>query len=288
MPELPEVETVVSELNKVLANKKIKAVKVLTPKTVDFFVAKFQGQLKNKTIKKVYRRAKMPIISLSGGLFVAGHLKMTGQFLYQSKNKKLTGGGHPEDAYTKNIPNKHTRVIFDLADGSNLYFNDIRKFGWLKLFTKKELENYLEKMHYGPEPLTKDFTLEYFIEKLINRNVPIKTLLLDQKLVVGIGNIYAAEILFRAKVKPTKKAKNITKAEAQKIYQSTIFILKQAIKYKGTTSDNFADIFGKSGNYIKKLKVYGRGDQKCFTCKNNLKKITQGQRSTVYCPVCQK
>jgi len=288
MPELPEVETVASELTQVLKNKKVKAVKVHEPKTVNFLVRDFEKKLKNKIIKKVWRRAKLLVIEFEEGLYIAAHLKMTGQFLYQSNNNKLTGGGHPEDFYLQKIPSKFTRVEFALTDGSHLYFNDIRKFGWLKLFSKKDLEEFLKNMQYGPEPLEKDFTAEYLFEKIKNRNVPIKPLLMDQKLIAGIGNIYAAEVLFKAGIDPQKKANVLTKIEVKKIYQAIVSILKLAVKYKGTTADNFADIFGQAGNYIKKLKVYGRKDQSCLVCGSKLKEIKQAQRTTVFCPKCQR
>ena len=284
MPELPEVETIVRDLNSKLKNKKIAAVKPLDKKVWHLAA----GELKNilgKKIKAVRRRAKMIIFDLAD-YYLMIHLKMTGQLVYKNK-AALIAGGHPIINQNKKLPNKFTRVIFKLNDKSALYFNDVRRFGWIKLATRDkfiELNNQL-----GVEPLGPGFTLKYFNEFLRRKlKSRIKQALLDQKHISGVGNIYADEALFAARIKPFRRVKTLKQAEIKKLWQAIPKILRFAIKHRGTSFSDYVDAGGLAGNFIKHLKVYGRAGEKCKNCGQPIKKIKLGGRGAHWCDNCQK
>lgn len=283
MPELPEVETIVRDLDKKLKNKKIIGVEILDKK---FFQIK-EKELKNilgAKIKLVKRRAKMLVFNLEKKFLII-HLKMTGQLVYQSKSR-IIAGGHPIINSGQKLPNKFTRVIFKFNDKSFLYFNDVRKFGWLKLLDLKDFSN-LEKK-FGVEPLSRDFSLDYFKKSLARKNITIKQFLMDQKYISGIGNIYADESLFAAGIKPFRKIKTLKPEEIKKLYQAIPKILKHAIKNRGTSFNDYVDAQGETGNFIKYLKVYGRAGERCKKCCQVIKKMKLGGRGTHWCEKCQK
>ena len=187
----------------------------------------------------------------------------------------------------KNLPNEYSHVIFNFSDGSRLFFNDLRQFGWVKLIDDQELVK-LNK-EFGAEPLNGDFTFKKFkgiISK--RRNKPIKPLLMEQNLIAGVGNIYAQEVCFCAGVAPDKKIKELNEQEFKKLYQCLIKILKTAIEKKGTSADNYVDAFGREGSMMPQLKVYGREGELCKKCGTKIKIMKQAARTTAYCPICQK
>jgi formamidopyrimidine-DNA glycosylase len=284
MPELPEVETIVCDLNKKLKNKKIISVEILDKKV--FHLAK--SDLKNvvsKKIKAVKRRAKMIIFDLGDYLLMI-HLKMTGQLVYKTKNF-LIAGGHPIINQAKELPNKFTRVIFKFNDKGILYFNDVRRFGWIKLISKNNFFKFNNEL--GLEPLEKDFTLDFFKNFLSHKSkTSIKQALLEQKYVVGIGNIYADESLFAAGIKPFRKVETLSAAEIKKLWRVIPKILKYAIKHRGTSFNDYVDAQGETGNFIKYLKVYGRAGERCKKCSGVIKKMKLGGRGTHWCDKCQK
>ena len=285
MPELPEVQTIVSELNEKIGRKKISAVEVFKFKSVRPMNKKFISGIVGKKIIGVTRRAKIIIIELSGGRYLLIHLKMTGQLVYWPKRGKATSGGHPID-FVGQLPNNFTRVEFDLSAGSKLFFNDIRRFGWIKLVNEKERAAELSK--YGLEPLEKDFTLKNFqavIAKYPKRK--IKQILMDQSLIAGVGNIYADEACFAAKILPTRAAGALTGAEMKSLWQNIPKLLKFSISKKGTSADTYRTSSGEQGTMLKYLKVYGRGGQKCRRCGGLVKKIKMNGRGTHFCPDCQ-
>ncbi|HUT21942.1 MAG TPA: DNA-formamidopyrimidine glycosylase [Candidatus Bipolaricaulota bacterium] len=284
MPELPEVEVLKSELSKVLLGKIIRRVEVLDFKK-KISPKDLAAKLKNKKISKVWRRQKKLIFDLAGGLSLISHLKMTGQYVFVSKNGKLIFGGHGIPGVEK-VPNKFTRVIFNFGNGEELFYNDVRKFGWLNLVDEKALKNILNEV--GAEPLSKEFTFEYFSKVL--KEFPrkkIKALLLDQNAVAGIGNIYSDEICFAAKVRPDRAVGKLTSKEAKKLFENIKKILSEAIEDKGTSQNNYSRS-NKTGEYEKKLKVYGRVGQKCRREGAVLIKMKIAGRTSVFCPVCQK
>lgn len=284
MPELPEVETIVRDLNKKLKNKKIVAVESPDKKVWQLAA----GEVKNilgKRIKAITRRAKMIIFDLADYYLII-HLKMTGQLVYQSK-VALIAGGHPILSEGKKLPNKFTRAIFKFNDQSRLYFNDIRRFGWVKLAARDKLIELNSRL--GAEPLSPDFTLEYFNKILSPKlKASIKQILLDQRYVSGLGNIYADESLFAARIKPFRRAGSLKSAEIKKLWQVIPKTLRSAIKYRGTSFSDYVDAQGQTGNFIKYLKVYGRAGEKCKNCGQPVRKIKLGGRGAHWCDQCQK
>src|SRR3989338_2907465 len=279
MPELPEVETICRQLSKLIVGKKIKEVEVKLAKLVKAPLTDFRHAVNEAKIKSVARRAKLVILGLDNGWSMIIHLKMTGQLIYQStiNNQQLT------------IENKHTHAVFYFTDGSKLLFNDLRQFGYIKLIRTDELGEFFVKEGTGPEPLAEDFTLAKFEALLVKKpKAKIKQFLMDPKNIAGIGNIYSDEILFFAGVHPLRRNHDLKKKEIKKIFQGIKKILPDAIKLKGTSANNYLDAFGRKGEFLKKLKVYGREGQKCVKCKGNVYRIKINGRSAHFCPLCQK
>ncbi len=286
MPELPEIETIKLELNQLLINKKIKSVGIKLPKQVKTPRNKFLKIVQGSKIKNIKRRAKILIFDLNNGYHIIFHLKMTGQLIYRDKNGKLSGDGYPIKQDLTDLPNKYSHMIFSFSDGSHLFFNDLRQFGWVKLIDDKGLKEI--NSSYGPEPLNKNFTFDKFKIIFKDKKSAIKPLLMEQKVIAGIGNIYAQEACFCAGISPMRPANKISEAELKKLYNCLQKILKLAILKKGASVDTYVDAFGHKGKMVPFLKVYGRAGQKCKRCGNKIRLIKQKQRTTYYCPKCQK
>jgi len=284
MPELPEVETIVRDLDSKLKNKKITAVQFLDKKAIQAPIKEMK-RIVGWTVRAVRRRAKMIIIDL-GGSFLIIHLKMTGQLVLKSGGK-LIAGGHPIINQGLELPNKFSRIIFKFNNQTVLYFNDIRRFGWVKLIREPDFLKFNQAL--GVEPLSADFTLEYFKQVLSRRpRTTIKQALLEQKYISGIGNIYADESLFLAGVKPFRRVKSLAPEEVKKIWRAIPRILRLAIKHRGTSFSDYVDARGRAGNFVKYLKVYGRAGEKCIKCGRLVKKMKLGGRGTHWCERCQK
>lgn len=301
MPELPEVETVIKELRRKLKNKKIKEVRVLLPKMVAMGPAtlsnlrkpgekisfEFAKTLKGKMITGVSRRAKMIIIDLAGKFAILVHLKMTGQLIYLDKKHlgrqiKLL---NIENYKPVRLPAKSTHVIFDFTDGSRLFYNDFRQFGYLKLVTDKELPDVKELAEFGPEPLDKKFTLNVLKQILQKRpNAVLKPFLMDPKVIAGIGNIYSDEILYYAKVRPTRKAKSLSEKEIRMLFYGIKKVLQDAVDHYGSSVGDFVRPSGDWGTYGLLHKVYGRSGLKCKVCGSIIKSIKFNGRTASYCP----
>jgi len=286
MPELPEVETLRRELNKVLLQKKIKAIEVLWAGTIrPFSPTAFKKQLLGQTITSLDRRAKMLIVNFTSPLKLLVHLKMTGQLIFVSAKGAKNGGGHTITDF--DVPNKHTRVIFTFTDNSHLHYNDLRKFGWIKIATEAELEEKISGV--GIEPLSAKFTpkvLQEIFQKYPNRS--LKKILLDQTLIAGIGNIYADESCFLAGLRPDRLAKTLTPIQLKKLHQNIVAVLKLSLKNKGTTSNNYCRSTGERGNFSSLLKVYDRRGEACLVCKKPIQKFKHAGRGTHFCAYCQK
>ncbi len=282
MPELPEVETVKRRLNQVVVGKTIEDVQILREKS-------FSGQVKsilNSKITAVKRQAKLIRFCLGNDLNLLVHLKMTGQLIYVADDKRI-GGGHPTSDWVDQLPGKHTRIIFTFADGSHLYFNDMRVFGWIRVLSDKAVQAEFDK--YGPDADTDDFTADYLQQALSNRTIPIKQAILIGQIVGGLGNIYACEALFEAGIDPRRSANQLSDEEYERLVLAIKRVLKQGIKSGGTTFDgSYVNVDGLSGNYQEKLKVYGREDEDCVRCAGKVKKIKISGRGTYFCPDCQK
>ena len=274
MPELPEVEVVRSFLESRLVGKKILKINVISKKLRYEVPSNLNSKFSNAIITKILRRGKYLILlfnDLSSCLLV--HLGMTGYF-------RTT---------TKLNPKKHDHIIFFLKK-QFLIFNDIRKFGFFKIYKKKDLmiSSHLKSM--GVEPLTQDLNEKYF-KLRSQRNIDVKSLLMDQSFISGLGNIYCSEILFEAKINPLRNSSTLNQKEIKEIIRSIKKILKKAISYGGTTIKNFIVSEEKIGYFKNELKVYSRENKICLRCSNEeyvIKKTKQKGRSTFFCKKCQK
>lgn len=300
MPELPEVETIVRGLDEKLKGRKIIKVEILDSKVSNLSAGKITKEIVGLTIKGINRRAKMVIIDLSEK-YVLIHLKMTGQLVLINKNKRIAGD-HLIAGEEKIFPNKFTRAVFEFAPCASgrtisqsrgtaarplkLYFNDIRRFGWIKLVDADGLNQISADL--GIEPLSSDFTLEKF-KKILSRKqqTSIKQVLMDQKYIAGIGNIYSDEILFKAKINPFRKVGSLSESEVKAIWRAIPKVLRFAIKHRGTSFSDYIDAKGEVGNFIKYLKVYGKDGVKCQECGIIIKKAKIGGRSAHWCEKCQ-
>lgn len=269
MPELPEVETVVGDLKKKIVGKTLAGVRVFCPKLIKGPLSKFK-HLSNAKIVSILRRGKYIIINLSGAESLLIHLKMSGQFVLVKKESPLE---------------KHTHLVFGLKGNSHeLRYLDIRKFGCLRLIPTQTLPE--ELSYLGPEPLSLSFS--GFRERIAGAGGRIKPLLLNQKFVAGIGNIYADEILYRAGIRPQRKVESLKEKDVKKLFLAIKNILKRAIKYRGSTIRDFRDGLGESGDFQKRLRVYGRGGEKCGRCGRRISRISLGGRGTHFCACCQR
>lgn len=285
MPELPEVETIRQDLKKKILNQKINKIDIINKKSVRNAADIFVRALKGNYFSEISRVGKLLILHLHpGNKFLLIHLKMTGQLIYKSK-QGMVAGGHGSEPDME-LPNKHTRVVIELADKTKLFFNDLRKFGYLEIVDRARLEKIKSK--FGIEPLTKDYTLSRLKEIIKKRKAPIKAVLLNQNLIAGIGNIYADEILFAARVRPDRTANGLTDKEIKRIYENGNKIIKKAIEYRGTTFNNYVDADGKRGNFMNFLRIYSKKEgEKCFRCPGNIIKVKVAGRGTRFCPKCQ-
>ena len=266
MPELPEVETIKRELEKAVLGKKITEVCVHHPKVIrQPSVEKFKRGLNGVTIKKILRKAKVLILELSNGKSLVIHLKMTGQLIY------------PGDG-------RNSRVSFRLSNGKTLDFNDQRLFAELRLMDDWRSLKFIQGL--GPEPF--DITLEQFQEMLAKKKTKIKPLLMDQGFICGIGNLYAAEMLFRSRIHPQRPASSLSEKEKAKLFQEIKDTLVEAIEHKGSSVDQYVQLSGQPGNYVQYHKVYDREGKPCLVCKAAVRRIALGGRGTYFCPKCQK
>jgi len=288
MPELPEVETVRRQLLTKVLGKTIKAVEVFHNKTVDNDET-IEEKLVGKTIADIDRVGKLLIFSFvkEKDLFLLSHLKMTGQFFFVEKTGDISGGGHSVVAKDwSDLPGRHTRVAFYFLDGSVLYFNDMRLFGYAKLVDADSLKQARSK--FGPEPIADDFDINWFVESVKKRKALIKAVLLDQKFIAGLGNIYVDEALWRAKIKPNRPANTLTKKESVALAIAAGDVMKEAIAVGGTTFQHFVDTDGEAGNFTEQLQVFGRQGGVCSRCGGIIEKTRVAGRGTHYCPSCQK
>ena len=287
MPELPEVETIRRDLEEKIVGKKIAAVFILAKKSVHYPATKFDNILVGDSFSTINRRGKLLYCSFrKSPLFLLVHLKMTGQLIYADK-KKIIAGGHSLGSIDFELPNKFTRVIIVFSDGSRLFFNDLRRFGYMKLMTAEDKDKVLQKS-FGIEPLTSGFTFPDFTKIFLKRKTTIKALLMNQKLIAGIGNIYADEVCFCAGILPNRRADKISEAEKKKLFNCINKVLKLSISHRGTTFNSYVDCDRKTGSFVKLLKVYGRAGEKCYRCKNIVQKTRAAGRGTHFCPYCQK
>jgi formamidopyrimidine-DNA glycosylase len=281
MPELPEVETIRRQLNKDIKGRKILGLKFCDwPKMLLPSPKEVEKAIKGKKIGDFDRRAKLLLMRLSddkAGLddhetTIAIHLKLSGQLFLRKQTDS---------------PDRFTHVIIELDGGEELRFNDLRKFGFVKLIKNKAaLDEILSE--FGPEPFTPEFTFETFKNIISNSSRSIKTVIMDQQKISGVGNIYADEALWQAKTHPEKPANKLNDKELKALFDSILLVLKEGIEDKGTSVDQYKDIYGQEGLHIKRLKVFRLDGEPCPKCGTEIKKIRVGGRGTHFCPNCQK
>lgn len=274
MPELPEVETVRRTLEQLVLGKEIMEVSVFWPKIIKAPepVEQFQDALRGQTIQKIGRRGKFLIFTLDDYAMVS-HLRMEGKYGVHVK----------EEPY-----DKHTHVIFTFTDGSELRYRDVRKFGTMHLFRKGEEMEQMPLLHLGPEPLSEEFTVEGLSAKLARTSRKIKPVLLDQTVVVGIGNIYVDESLFRSGIHPERKASSLTVEEIKRLHAEIIATLSEAVEKGGSTIRSYVNSQGQIGMFQLELNVYGRKGENCKICGTPLEKLVVSGRGTHICPSCQQ
>lgn len=299
MPELPEVETIKRGLQELLRGQIIQSVEVLHTKSMPATTEVINEHIISTTMQKVWRRGKVLGIDLDSGYSILVHLKMTGQLVLEApveqqaagsrQQAKLgrIGGGHPTKSMAAELPDNSTRVIFTFRDGSKLYFNDQRKFGWVKVVksSKVKSEKFFETM--GPEPLEPEFQISNFKFRIKSRKAPIKAILLDQDTAAGLGNIYTDEALHLAKIHPLRAGHTLSAEEVERLHAAIIEVLQNSINDGGTSFTNYVDANGITGDYLSNARVYRREGQPCPECGASIEKIKVAQRGTHICPQCQ-
>jgi formamidopyrimidine-DNA glycosylase len=275
MPELPEVETVRRGLERALVGRRLRDARATVPTLrTPIDLPALRRTVRDRRVLAVRRRAKYLLVDLDGGKALLVHLGMTGTL-------RVAPPAEP--------PEKHDRVLVELADGATLRLHDPRRFGEIQPLTLAP-DAWPERLaHLGPEPLGADFTPAYLKARCRKRRIPVKSLLMDQSVVVGIGNIYASEALWRARIRPGRRAARLTRRECAAVVREARGVLREAIEHGGTTILDFAGVQREAGAYVRKLRVYGREGEPCRRrgCDGTIKRIVQSGRSTFYCPACQ-
>ena len=272
MPEIAEVETVRRTLLNKIKNRKIVGVKIIYNKIIESDITEFKKNIINQEIKDIKRIGKWLIFELND-YYLLSHLRMEGKYFLKSTDENIV---------------KHEHIIFNLDNNIDLRYHDTRKFGKMILTTKDNLYNLPAIKKQGIEPLDSKLTVNYLKEKLRNKNLNIKTILLDQTIISGLGNIYANEVLYEAKINPLKKGKELTNQELKDLIIATNKIIKRAIELGGTTIKSYTSSLGVTGRFQQELKVHTKEKEKCLTCNNEINKIKVNGRSTYYCSYCQK
>ena len=287
MPELPEVETVRIGLARLLPGLEIANVDFDWPKGFPNAEADVAQFVIGAKVVAVERRAKVLLIELSSNYSLVIHLKMTGQLVFRGAHERF-GAGHPNESLVGELPDKSTRVTFTFNDGNKLFFNDQRKFGWVRLIPTPEVMNLDFFRKVGPEPLSADFTWQTFRDRCQRRkNSNIKAVLLDQTVLAGVGNIYADEALWGAKIHPLTLVKDLSNEQFKTLYEELVFVLKLSIEKGGSTDKNYVNAEGKKGSYMSFARVFRREGQECPRCGTIIEKIRVAGRGTHICPRCQ-
>lgn len=266
MPELPEVETIKRELERAVKGKRIVGVIINRGSVIkEPSRKKFTDGIKGVVVKRILRKGKLLILELSNHHSLTVHLRMTGQLVYP---------GEPEKS----------RVSFKLSNGKFLDYRDSRVLGELRLVSDWENMKFVKDL--GPEPF--DMSAKDFQLALAGKKTKIKPLLLDQKFISGVGNLYAAEALFRAKIHPEQNANKLTAGESRRLFLAIKHVLTSAIRHHGSSVDQYVQLTGRPGDFVRFHKVYDRAGKPCFVCGANVKRISLGGRGTYFCPKCQK
>ncbi|WIO45712.1 bifunctional DNA-formamidopyrimidine glycosylase/DNA-(apurinic or apyrimidinic site) lyase [Candidatus Southlakia epibionticum] len=288
MPELPEVETIRRGLDRLIVGKTIaRARHCDSPKSFPNDPTAVAHFLHNARVTAVRRRAKVLLIELNTCYTLVVHLKMTGQLVFVGAER--WGGGHPTDSLIHELPDRHTRVIIDFTDGTRLFFNDLRKFGWMKLYPTAEVPNMPFMRRVGPEPLGDSCDSAAFISRIRRRNnTTVKAAILDQSVIAGVGNIYADESLWQACIHPAMRVHALSGEQLAVLLTSIKQVLALGIETGGSTDKNYVDAEGNKGNYLQFAHVFRREGQPCQRHPDStIQKIRVAGRGTHVCPVCQ-
>ncbi|HVA76504.1 MAG TPA: bifunctional DNA-formamidopyrimidine glycosylase/DNA-(apurinic or apyrimidinic site) lyase [Candidatus Binataceae bacterium] len=277
MPELPEVESLRrilrrSAVGRVIVGARISQIALRRKPPGDF-----AAQIAGRRIREIARRAKYLIVDLDGDHVILVHLGMSGSLTHRRAGFDSAG-----------FDPRHDHIEFFLDDATRIVFNDPRRFGLVRLLARDAMDSSAELRAIGPEPFSAEFNARYLADKARGRRGAIKNLIMDQRIVAGIGNIYASEILFRARVRPTRRAGRVNAAEMKQIAAFTTEILRAAIGSRGTTFRSYRDSKGRPGRFAGRLRVYGRAQQPCYVCSTPIGNVLVGQRASFYCPKCQK
>ena len=273
MPELPEVETVKESLKRRLLGRKIRKVHVIYNNIIAYpKVEEFIKEIEDQTVNDIHRRGKFILFELDD-YYLLSHLRMEGKYFFKKKKDDIL---------------KHEHIIFELDNDEELRYMDTRKFGRMYLINKEDINKIGPLKKLGLEPWNDNLTIDYLLSIYKNKKLPIKSVLLDQSIIVGIGNIYADEILFLCKINPLKKSNDITEKEAFNIIKNTKKVLESAIEKGGTTIRTYSSVDGIHGLFQEELLVHGKDKEKCPICNSDILKIKVGGRGTYYCPNCQK
>lgn len=281
------METVRRGLSTLLIGHTVTKVTSDTPKSFPNAATDVEGFLVGAQVTDIRRRAKVLIIDFSTSYSLVIHLKMTGQLVYRGTT--VFGAGHPNDSLVGKLPDRSTRVIFELDNGAKLFFNDQRKFGWVRLIPTVEIPNIDFMKKVGPEPLEQTFTAKEFIQRLQRRkNTTIKAAILDQTVLAGIGNIYADEGLWGAKIHPATRVKDVPENKLKKLFTELRYVLELSIEKGGSTDKNYVNAEGKKGSYISFARVFRKEGTPCQRHPDTLiEKIKVAGRGTHICPRCQ-
>ncbi len=274
MPELPEIETVKLQLEKVLVGQVCKEIKILRDKVIKGEINEIIG----REVQRIERKGKVLIINFGPGLDLGFHFKMTGQLIYDDGKKRVVGG-HPTEDFVNKMPSKHTRAIFTFDKGI-LYFNDQRMFGWIMLNPE-----FVDKL--GPEPFEIEETK--FIKILSRLRKPVKIAIMDQEIISGVGNIYANDACWEARINPRTPVNQLSVEQLSSLLDQIKLVLREGIKYGGATAADakYIDLHGLGGHYQEHFRTYNREGLPCLRCKTKIEKFVLGGRGTYYCPACQ-
>lgn len=277
MPELPEVESLRRILARSAAGRRIVGARIGRARLRRRVPTDFAREIAGRRIVRIRRRGKYLLLDLDDGGAIVIHLGMSGSLTHRRPGISFNG-----------FDPRHDHVEFLLDDGSRLVFNDPRRFGIVRYVSRNRLGELAELAHLGPEPLGRRFARDLLLRAVRGRKAAIKNLLMDQRVVAGIGNIYAAEILFRAGVRPTRRAGRLTRAELARIVAATPAVLREAIGSRGTTFRSYRDSRGRPGAFARRLRVYGREGEPCYLCSTPIRNCVVGQRASFFCPKCQR
>lgn len=289
MPEGPEVETIRRGLELGIVGQTILDVQVLFEKSFPARRSDIKHKVEGARVEHLGRRGKVLLIRLSTGNTLMVHLKMTGQMVLQKRDGERFAGGHPTQSMAGELPDPSTKAIFSFRSGDRLFFNDFRKFGWIKLVSDGEVAADPLISRMGPEALSDGFDLPHLMAELIRRRrSPIKAVILDQSVVTGVGNIYADECLHLARIHPARLAGSLSREEAQALHEAIKAIIALGVEHGGTSFSNYVNALGGSGDYLEHARAFRREGQPCLVHPNALiEKIRVAGRGTHICPLCQ-